>query len=90
MIRRLRRTTGSSLPLIGVGGIDSPNEEIIKEGKNGFLANGRDVDSIERSFRSSIYKVENEDLKLIIRNCVEEGKKFTWDKFTTWSQSKYV
>tara|TARA_B100000579_G_scaffold437914_1_gene469902 strand:- start:1706 stop:2857 length:1152 start_codon:yes stop_codon:yes gene_type:complete len=75
---------------LSIGGIDSPNEEIIKEGKNGFLANGRDVDSIERSFRSSIYKVENEDLKLIIRNCVEEGKKFTWDKFTTWSQSKYV
>lgn len=72
-----------------IGGINSPNEEIIKEGKNGFLANPKSIENIIESFEKVDKKINSNDLEKINIACREEGEKFTWTNFVNWASVNY-
>ena len=40
-------------------GIDSPNEELISDGKNGYLANGKDFETIYEAYKKTISHIRS-------------------------------
>ena len=72
-----------------IGGIDSPNEELISNGINGYLANGRDIESIFQAYKKTLSMIQNKKHHEIIQDCIIEGKRFNWESFTSWHLENY-
>lgn len=72
-----------------IGGKDSPNEEIIKEGVNGYLADGHNVNSIYEALIKSSQRVKEQDNKELTKICRKSGERFTWDDYVNWSSRNY-
>ena len=72
-----------------IGGIDSPNEELISNGINGYLANGRDIESIFLAYKKTLSMIQNKKHHEIIQDCIIEGKRFNWESFTSWHLENY-
>ncbi len=72
-----------------IGGVNSPNEEIIKNAFNGYLADASNMDSIANAFRCIIDKLEGSSSKNISNDCRTAGERFSWDSFIDWSLKQY-
>ena len=72
-----------------IGGIDSPNEELISDGKNGYLANGKDFETIYEAYKKTISHIRSKKSDEIVQDCIIAGKRFNWESFTKWHLENY-